>query len=107
MQNVNNNANILFHNIDNFNSYRKQTVVMTTNITPSSMKRKFQIYPDVPLNKYLELYEQVFDIDLYAYRVSFLHEKQHIMRLDEIKQKMKDEKDKEIEVQLVVESVGG
>lgn len=63
------------------------------------MKRKFQIYPDVPLNKYLELYEQVFDIDLYAYRVSFLHGNQHIMRLDEIKQnKMKDEKDKEIDI---------
>lgn len=58
---------------------------MTTNITEENKKRKFQIYPDVPLNKYLELYEQVFDIDLYAYRVSFLHKNQLILKLEEIK----------------------
>lgn len=45
------------------------------------MKRKFEIYPDVPLNKYIELYEQVFDIDLYAYRVTFKHESDPIEKL--------------------------
>jgi hypothetical protein len=54
--------------------YKKQTVVMTTNITSKGMRPKFEIYPDAPLNKYIELYEQVFDIDLYAYRVSFKYE---------------------------------
>lgn len=54
---------------------------MTTNVTSKSMKRKFEIYPDVPLNKYIELYEQVFDIDLYAYRVTFKHESDPIEKL--------------------------
>ena len=39
------------------------------------MRRKVQIYSNVPLIKYLELYEQIFDIDLYAYRVGFMHDK--------------------------------
>lgn len=32
---------------------RKITVIMTTNITPGEMKRKFLIYSDIPLIKYL------------------------------------------------------
>jgi hypothetical protein len=48
---------------------------MTTNITPPEMRRKFQVYPDIQLNKYIELYEQVFNIDLYAYRVGFKYHK--------------------------------
>jgi hypothetical protein len=39
------------------------------------MRRKFQVYPDIQLNKYIELYEQVFNIDLYAYRVGFKYHK--------------------------------
>lgn len=60
---------------------------MTTNVTPKNMKRKFEIYPDVPLNKYIELYEQVFDIDLYAYRVSFRHDSDMIEKLEDLKGK--------------------
>jgi hypothetical protein len=48
---------------------------MATNITTPEMSRKFQVYPDIPLNKYIELYEQVFSIDLYAYRVGFKYQK--------------------------------
>ena len=51
----------------------KVDVKMTTNVTPKEKVRTFAIYPEIPLNKYLELYEQTFDIDLYAYRVSFKH----------------------------------
>lgn len=51
--------------------HRKLDVIMNTNITPKQKQRVFKIYPDAPLNKFIELYEQVFDIDLYAYRVSF------------------------------------
>ena len=42
------------------------------------------MYPDVPLNKYIELYEQVFDIDLYAYRVTFREGHTIIGKLNEI-----------------------
>lgn len=84
----------------------KQTVVMWTNITPKDMRRRFLIYPQVPLHKYIELYEQVFEIDLYAYRVTFQYEKQGINKLEDLK----DEGilgDKDIEIELIVESVGG
>lgn len=66
---------------------RKVTTIMTTNITPAEMKRKFLIYSDIPLMKYLELYEQVFDIDLYAYRVSFKSQSMNIDKLDDIRDK--------------------
>lgn len=42
------------------------------------------MYPEIPLSKYLELYEQTFDIDLYAYRVSFKYQNEFISKLDEI-----------------------
>lgn len=60
----------------------------------------------MPLHKYIELYEQVFEIDLYAYRVTFQYEKQGINKLEDLK----DEGilgDKDIEIELIVESVGG
>lgn len=60
---------------------------MTTNITPPEMRRKFQVYPDIQLNKYIELYEQVFNIDLYAYRVGFKYHKQFITKLYDINDK--------------------
>ena len=60
-------------------------VKMITNVTPKEKKRTFEIYPEIPLNKYIELYEQTFDIDLYAYRVSFRHKDDMISKLEEIK----------------------
>jgi hypothetical protein len=54
---------------------------MTTNITAPDMRRKFLIYADVPLRKYIELYEQVFDIDLYAYRIWFRCENSPIEKI--------------------------
>lgn len=60
---------------------------MTTNITPTNFRRKFELYPDAPFKKYIELYEQAFDIDLYAYRVSFRCEDELIEKLDDLRDK--------------------
>ena len=57
---------------------------MTTNVTPKEKVRKFAIYPEIPLNKYIELYEQTFDIDLYAYRVSFRYQNEFVSKLEDI-----------------------
>jgi hypothetical protein len=60
---------------------QKQLIIMSTNLTPKTFRRKFEIYPNIPLHKYIELYEQVFNIDLYAYRVSFKYEEEIINKL--------------------------
>lgn len=57
---------------------------LTTNVTPKEKKRTLTLYKEDSLHKYLELYEQIFDIDLYAYRVSFQYGKGFISKLQDI-----------------------
>jgi hypothetical protein len=81
---------------------------MTTNVTPKEMKRKFEIFANQPLQKYMELYEQVFDIDVYAYRVYFRCGEESIDRLCDLPAAILEKhRQKPIEIRLMIEHAGG
>lgn len=80
---------------------------LSTNVCPKNKIRRVKVYKEVPLSNFMELYEQIFGIDLYAYRVSFLHEKKAISKLEDIEELEQAVRDNNLKLELFVEYAGG
>ncbi len=54
------------------NSREKRTIIMVSNVKGDECMRKLNFRNHHNFDAFLELYEEIFDLDLYAYRVRFV-----------------------------------
>lgn len=77
---------------------------MTTNLRGDEVKKIIEMRPSARLNNFIELYEELFEIDLYAYRIRF-YDKNNGNEITEVS-KINRSKG-EARVELFVEAPGG
>ena len=82
----------------------KVKMVLITNIRGDSMKKVVEMRLSARLMAFVELYEEIFEIDLYAYKLKFMdcNTGREINNLSQA-----DRSKGEVQVELFVEAPGG
>lgn len=57
---------------ENINPNLKRKLILSTNINSPPIKRILEMRPNARFLQFIELYEEIFDIDLYGYKLKFI-----------------------------------